>query len=282
MKVFLSWSGEKSRAVALALRDWLPRVINEVEPFMSSRDIAAGVVWQTEIATQLDATRFGIVCVTSENQDSRWLNFEAGALAKEVGKSRLVPLAIDLTPINVEPPLGQYQAKGLSKAEILEVLQSLNAQCDKSLPDSMLEDACNQWWSRLESKLEEIEASHPIGAPIRESERPTRDLLEEILTTVRALQSATAPPSPARQALVTAVAATRAAQVRAERIAAVLRPVLPDVAQIHVPADPGDSVLIVSDKELPEGTRKAVLEVAGAGRFPVDFIFTGYPSVTSE
>lgn len=94
MKVFLSWSGEKSRDVAFALRDWLPSVINIVDPFVSARDIDAGSRWQGEIAEQLGATNFGVVCVTKANQLSPWLNFEAGALAKTVESSRVIPLAI--------------------------------------------------------------------------------------------------------------------------------------------------------------------------------------------
>jgi hypothetical protein len=90
MKVFISWSGDKSRDVALALRDWLPGVINSIEPFVSAKDIYAGTRWQAEIASQLDSTNFGIVCVTKDNQLSSWLNFEAGALAKAVDSSRLV------------------------------------------------------------------------------------------------------------------------------------------------------------------------------------------------
>lgn len=44
MKVFLSWSGERSRLVATALHEWLPQVINAVEPFISS-NIDAGARW---------------------------------------------------------------------------------------------------------------------------------------------------------------------------------------------------------------------------------------------
>jgi len=64
VKVFISWSGTKSRDVALALREWLPLVMNSVEPFVSAKDIYAGTRWQLEISAQLEATNFGIVCVT--------------------------------------------------------------------------------------------------------------------------------------------------------------------------------------------------------------------------
>lgn len=42
MKVFLSGSGEKSKAAAEAFRRWLPCVLQSVRPWMSDRDIGAG------------------------------------------------------------------------------------------------------------------------------------------------------------------------------------------------------------------------------------------------
>ena len=42
MRVFISWSGERSKRVALTLHTWLPDVIQAIEPWMSRRDLGAG------------------------------------------------------------------------------------------------------------------------------------------------------------------------------------------------------------------------------------------------
>jgi hypothetical protein len=186
MKVFISWSGQKSRDVAAALRDWLPLVINSVEPFVSSRDINAGARWQVEVAKQLDATDFGIVCVSKENQESAWLNFEAGALAKALESSRVIPLAIDLKPSDVNLPLGQFQALPATQAGIGEVLSSLNAACVSPLNDAHLSESTKMWWPALKAKLQTIERSLPDATAIGH-ERTERALLEEVLDTVRSL-----------------------------------------------------------------------------------------------
>lgn len=91
MKVFISWSGEVSRRVAIVLRDWLPSVIQSLEPYVSSEDIDKGTRWSTDISRELDQSSYGILCVTRENLQAPWLNFEAGALSKSVDKSRVSP-----------------------------------------------------------------------------------------------------------------------------------------------------------------------------------------------
>jgi len=42
MKVFISWSGELSHKVARIFRDWLPNVVQILEPYVSSEDIDKG------------------------------------------------------------------------------------------------------------------------------------------------------------------------------------------------------------------------------------------------
>lgn len=40
MKVFINWSGTRSKAVAKALHDWLKNIFpNQVEPWMSDIDL---------------------------------------------------------------------------------------------------------------------------------------------------------------------------------------------------------------------------------------------------
>ena len=73
VKVFISWSGDTSLKVAQLLRDWLPYVINAIEPYVSSEDIDKGARWSTDIAKELEDSTFGILCVTRDNLNAPWL-----------------------------------------------------------------------------------------------------------------------------------------------------------------------------------------------------------------
>ena len=67
MKIFISWSGLRSQALAEALRDWLPLVLHYAEPWLSKSDIKSGDRWSIEVAKELQETNFGVICVTREN-----------------------------------------------------------------------------------------------------------------------------------------------------------------------------------------------------------------------
>jgi CheY-like chemotaxis protein len=177
MKVFLSWSGEKSLAVAKALREWLPYINAEIQPWISGTDIAPGERWSGEVAQQLEAADVGIVCVTRENQSAPWLNFEAGALAKKLESSRVIPLAINLKPSEVQQPLGQFQAIEATKSGMLDVLRLFNGLCANRVPD--ITRACDLWWPQFEPALKN---SAVAG---EESTRDQHALIEEIYRIVK-------------------------------------------------------------------------------------------------
>lgn len=188
MKVFISWSGDKSRDIAEALRDWLPSVLHAVDPFVSAKDLDFGSRWQTEIAEELEGTNFGLICVTRENLRSEWLNFEAGALAKSVENSRLVPLTIDLAPADIENPLAQFQAMRLVQGDLQDLLKTMNVSCSSPIADTVLDKTFRKWWPDLESEISKI-SEKDYGTPNVDltPKRDEREVLEEVLETVRGL-----------------------------------------------------------------------------------------------
>ncbi|MGL6401348.1 toll/interleukin-1 receptor domain-containing protein [Aeromonas hydrophila] len=107
MKVFLSWSGERSRLVATLLDEWLRCVLQAIRPWISTKDIDRGALWFNEIQDQLQDTTTGIICLTQENKERPWILFEAGALAKGLSTSRVCTLLVDLKPSDIKDPLAQ-------------------------------------------------------------------------------------------------------------------------------------------------------------------------------
>jgi TIR domain/Protein of unknown function (DUF3553) len=184
MKVFISWSGERSRAVAEVFRDWLPNVIQTVSPWVSLADIEKGARWSTDIAVQLEECRVGLICLTPENVSAHWLLFEAGALSKTLDKTFVCPYLLNLQPTDIQGPLSQFQATTTEKEETRKLLHTINkALGDYTLQASQVNAAFEKWWSDLDSHLQEISAMQVSTPP----KRPDRELLEEVLETVRAL-----------------------------------------------------------------------------------------------
>lgn len=199
MRVFISWSGDRSRRVALALRDWLPSVVQAAEPWMSDSDIASGANWLSEVGEKLASTDFGVVALTPESLESRWLHFEAGALAKTFTTARLVPYLVGVKKADLRLPLAMFQAEEATEEGTRRLVRSVNAAITgASVAPHRLDAVFNAMWPCLANQLAQIPSSVP-GTPA--SHRTDRDLLEEILAIARHGQRAaaddpTARPSP--------------------------------------------------------------------------------------
>jgi hypothetical protein len=182
MEVFISWSGTRSGAVAEALRAWLPKVINAVKPWLSSADIDKGARWSLDIATRLESSKAGIICLTPSNLHSDWILFEAGALSKTIKDTFVCPLLIGLEPSEVKGPLAQFQLTRVVKGDVLKLIKTLNAGLgEEGLPDGHINEVFEVWWPKLDSQLRELPSEESSAVPARNE----RDLLEEILGFVR-------------------------------------------------------------------------------------------------
>jgi hypothetical protein len=194
MKVFLSWSGELSHKVALTLRDWIPSVIQSIEPYVSSEDIDKGARWSTDIASELADSSYGILCVTRENLHAPWLTFEAGALSKTMDKSYVSPFLFDIKRSEVNGPILQFQSTVFEKEDVKKLLLSLNkADSTEQLTSERLEKALDVWYPNLEEQLNNLLKSQPqlLVETDLEPEKTnsfSTEILEEILDLSRVNQ----------------------------------------------------------------------------------------------
>ncbi|MFC9467162.1 toll/interleukin-1 receptor domain-containing protein [Streptomyces coelicoflavus] len=184
MRIFISWSGEMAKQCAEALRDWLPYMNQAIDPFVSSQDISKGERGLSKIADQLQECSFGIVCVTRENQSAPWINFESGALSRELGDSALIPFLLDMQVKDLDSgPITQFQAvDGSNKEDVWAMVRAVNGKCETTVELDRLRTTFDRFWQDIESQLNAIREAHPnTNAP----QRDMSEILDELVKLVR-------------------------------------------------------------------------------------------------
>jgi TIR domain len=185
MKVFISWSGDQSKAAGLALRQWLPKVFQNIDIWMST-DIPAGAMWLTLLMEQLKGARFGIVCITPENRERSWVQFEAGAIAKAIDNINYVcPYLISLRGIDLQNnPLSNFQYKESNEKGTKELVESINQVIEKPLEVPILKETFDMWWPKLRDELSQIPE---LENKVKIESKP-QDMLGEILEGMRRIE----------------------------------------------------------------------------------------------
>lgn len=188
MKVFVSWSGKRSKAVAELVSDWLKCVIQASQPWISTRDIDRGAIWFSEINDKLKDVSVGIVCLTQENKNQPWILFETGALAKGLTTNRVCTFLIDLKPEDLQDPLGQFNHTTSDKGSVWELVRTINVCLgDKSLDERILNQVFDTYWPQFEEKFQAALESNPPKELV--PPRTEQDILSEILNLTRSLSS---------------------------------------------------------------------------------------------
>jgi hypothetical protein len=183
MQIFLSWSGERSRSVALALRDWIPMLLQSTQPWLSDRDIAAGDRWAIEIGKRLEECQFGIICLTRDNTTAPWVLFEAGALSKALTSSSVCPYLLDVDFQEISGPLSQFQAKKADPASTRELIEAINNKLPTPVPQPRLAELFEVLWPKLSAKLVAIPAMGQREPRLRSQP----EILEELVGSIRRL-----------------------------------------------------------------------------------------------
>jgi hypothetical protein len=185
--IFLSWSGERSKAAAHALRDWLPDILQAARPWMSETDIEKGSVGLAEVARALDM-KVGIICLTPENLSAEWILFEAGALSKTFDEDRTrvcTYLLGGLHSQHVKNPLGMFQSTRAEREETRKMVHSVNRHLGVDpVPEASLDRLFDKMWPDLDTRLEAL--PEPPGEP--PPSRPLEEMVADVLEFVRAME----------------------------------------------------------------------------------------------
>jgi TIR domain len=189
MGVFICWSGAGSRSHQLAriLSERIPEILQNADVFLSEHDIGPGQPWMEELRKALKENRFGILCVTPENQNNLWIHFEAGSLWKGDESTRVCPLLFKTTRAEITGPLAQLQSIEFERSEFFRLMSEVNEQLgEKRISESLLQKCFDRVWDDLKedaSKIKQPSAALP-------TKRTPESMIEEILTIVRSIQHA--------------------------------------------------------------------------------------------
>jgi hypothetical protein len=185
MKIFISWSGNKSKDVATYLKSWIEQIIQAADPWISV-DIDKGKKWNSEIISELAESRVGIICLTRDNLNSPWILFEAGALSK-ASDSYVCTFLVDIAPTDLTGPLSFFQATKFNKEDIFKLLTSINNNVKlsggKNITNENLKSLFKVFYPQLEEEINRIILIS--GTESKEEIRTDRELLEEAVQLLR-------------------------------------------------------------------------------------------------
>jgi hypothetical protein len=159
MRLFISWSGERSHRLAKVLKKWLEANFagQGITVFLSS-DIKKGSLWFSTVRKQLQEADAGLVCLTPQSLTSDWLLFEVGALSTAVarnkqdeGEARVFTYLLGVEPAALPGPLSVYQSTVATMEDTFRLVNSLLAR------DQADARAFAPAWDKLWQELQEIQ-----------------------------------------------------------------------------------------------------------------------------
>lgn len=174
MKVFLCWSGERSRHVAEAFESFLKQ-LNEKLPVSGdhafvpfrSVNIEKGLPWFQAVERELATADAALVTITPENCESPWMHYEAGAIANGIRlersgkgkdgtkadalKGRLFTYLFGIEARDLTGPLAAYQSTSATYDDTRALVRRLLTIAGAILPTRELDPAAIRWERRFRS-----------------------------------------------------------------------------------------------------------------------------------
>ena len=187
--VFISWSGEESKAIADLIRNWLPLIIDGPDYWLSSSDLPEGKRWSKVIFESLEKSDFGILIITPQNVNSPWILFEAGAISKSLDSGTVIPYLTLIEKNELKGPLSQFQAACSDYEGTFSVVKAINKMLLIPINEKIIKERFDAFWSKYEKSLEQITDEIKKTIPEKTSqELEIKKLHEDLLETTSILK----------------------------------------------------------------------------------------------
>lgn len=159
MRIFLSWSGKISERIASLIRQYIPLFLDSSEiSFFYSPEIKKGVLWPTKLFENISNCQTTIICLTPENVEAPWINFEGGANAAKGFKT--CPIFFGFQNHNPSGPLSYFQVTYYTKTDFFKLICSLNDELENKCDESTLKELFEKQWKSFKSKTDNVLRDH--------------------------------------------------------------------------------------------------------------------------
>jgi TIR domain-containing protein len=158
MKIFLGWSGSRSKALANIVGAFVEALVPGTTIFFSPSDIDKGSKWRGAVAQELQDSDVGLWCLTRRSLKSTWVPFEAGAISKAATPGRVCPLLFGISSTKLPSPLSDFHATEFAKSDVWRLIKDL-LELVKPEPKPDIEKLHNLFdrlWGGLEKEVMSI------------------------------------------------------------------------------------------------------------------------------
>lgn len=158
--IFISWSGDDSKEIALALKDVLEQKVfvgNSLSCFVSDQNISSGTEWWNTVKTSLKVCKVGIICVTKGNSMAPWVHYEAGAMVAH--NIPVIPLLFhcDFSTLSATPLNNKQAVQFYDERKFLQMLCDIYSYLNYSgMNDDQIKYIGKEAYSCLRANLSTV------------------------------------------------------------------------------------------------------------------------------
>lgn len=150
--IFLSWSGDESKKIAKKFKDALTYFFgSKIKVFFSQEDIPSGAEWFSKIKEELQLCKLGILCITKENFDSPWINFEAGAMI--ACGIKVVPVLFGTSRLAYKSPMDSVNNVAFEKDEFCKFLKNINDDLELGMSSDNFEKKARKQYTDFKNSI---------------------------------------------------------------------------------------------------------------------------------